>query len=43
MRISVVVPAYNEEELLPQCLKSLRKQDYAGQYEIIVVDNGSQD
>ena len=41
--ISIVVPALNEEKLLCQCLSSLRKQDYAGDYEIIVVDNNSTD
>ncbi len=41
--ISVVIPAYNEERLLPLCLKSLTKQDYAGEYETIVVDNASTD
>jgi peptidoglycan/xylan/chitin deacetylase (PgdA/CDA1 family) len=41
--ISVVIPALNEERLLPGCLESLRNQDYKGEYEIIVVDNGSTD
>ena len=41
--ISIVVPALNEERLLYQCLNSLKEQDYAGDYEIIVVDNASTD
>jgi len=41
--ISVVVPAYNEEGFLSLCLTSLKGQDYAGDYEIIVVDNASTD
>lgn len=41
--ISVVVPAFNEERLLPDCLMSLGAQDYRGAYEVIVVDNGSTD
>ena len=41
--ISIVIPAYNEERYLAKCLKSLKEQDYQGQYEIIVVDNGSDD
>jgi peptidoglycan-N-acetylglucosamine deacetylase len=41
--ISVVVPAYNEEYMLPECLKTLKDQDYKGTYEIIVVDNASTD
>jgi peptidoglycan/xylan/chitin deacetylase (PgdA/CDA1 family) len=41
--ISVVIPALNEEKFLPDCLESLKNQDYEGEYEIIVVDNGSTD
>ncbi len=41
--ISVVIPAYNEERLLSDCLKSLINQQYEGEYEIIVADNGSTD
>jgi glycosyltransferase involved in cell wall biosynthesis len=42
-RFSVVVPAHNEEEFLGDCLESLLSQDFAGNYEIIVVDNNSTD
>lgn len=43
-KISVVIPALNEEKLLPFCLQSLLNQNYPrDQYEIIVVDNGSTD
>jgi len=41
--VSLVIPAYNEEEYLPLCLESLKKQDYAAEYEVIVVDNASTD
>lgn len=41
--VSVVVPAHNEEKLLPRCLDALLAQDYPGSVEIIVVDNGSTD
>ncbi|MFC1962542.1 glycosyltransferase family 2 protein [Chloroflexota bacterium] len=41
--ISVVVPAYNEEQYIASCLESLKKQDFCGSYEIIVVDNNSED
>jgi glycosyltransferase involved in cell wall biosynthesis len=41
--ISIVIPAFNEEKLLPECLRSLKNQNYAGEYEIIVADNGSTD
>jgi len=43
MKISVVIPAYNEEQYLGACLQSLKAQDYSGPFEIIVVDNGSTD
>src|SRR5262245_2064877 len=43
MKVSVVVPAFNEERLLPACLSALKRQDYDGELEIIVVDNGSSD
>ncbi|MFP3879991.1 MAG: glycosyltransferase [Dehalococcoidia bacterium] len=41
--VSVVIPAYNEEQYLPLCLESIGKQDYAAGYEVIVVDNASTD
>lgn len=42
IRVSVVLPAYNEEKLLARCLESLQNQTVAP-YEIIVVDNNSID
>jgi len=42
MTISVVIPAYNEEKLLPQLLESLKKQMRPAD-EIIVVDASSTD
>ncbi|MCD5401266.1 glycosyltransferase [candidate division NPL-UPA2 bacterium] len=41
--ISIVIPARNEEKFLSACLESLRNQNYRGEYEIIVADNGSTD
>ncbi|MDP2743694.1 MAG: glycosyltransferase family 2 protein [Dehalococcoidia bacterium] len=41
--ISVVVPAYNEEQYISSCLAAIRNQDFRGSYEIIVVDNSSED
>lgn len=41
--ISIIIPALNEEKLLPDCLQSLRNQDYQSDYEIILADNGSTD
>lgn len=42
MKISVVIPAYNEEKYLAQCLKSVIAQNDKPD-EIIVVDNNSTD
>lgn len=42
-QVSIVIPAYNEEKNLPDCLESLKSQDFAGDYELIVVDNASLD
>jgi peptidoglycan/xylan/chitin deacetylase (PgdA/CDA1 family)/GT2 family glycosyltransferase len=41
--ISIVIPALNEERFIAECLESLKNQDYPGEYEIIVADNGSTD
>jgi glycosyltransferase involved in cell wall biosynthesis len=43
MKISVVIPAYNEESFLPRLLTSLRQQTFSLPYEVIVVDNNSTD
>lgn len=42
MKISVVIPAYNEEQLLSRCLQSLHEQSVTP-HEVIVVDNNSTD
>lgn len=42
-RISVVVPAFNEEHYLADALESLQRQVGAPPYEVIVVDNNSSD
>ena len=42
--ISVIIPTFNEEENIAQCLVSLRHQTVPrGEYEIIVVDGNSKD
>lgn len=41
--ISVVIPAHNEEKFIARTLVSLKKQNYPGNFEIIVVDNASTD
>jgi len=40
--VSIVVPARNEEELLPRCLFALRQQEL-DDFEIVVVDSASSD
>ncbi len=42
MKVSVVIPAYNEEKLIVRCLNALKKQTLKP-FEIIVVDNNSSD
>jgi len=41
--ISIVIPALNEEEFLEDCIWSIKNQNYSGEYEIIIMDNGSDD
>ncbi len=41
--ISVVIPAHNEEDWIPATLESLKDQSFRGDYEILVVDNASND
>jgi glycosyltransferase involved in cell wall biosynthesis len=48
MKLSIIIPAHNEEMLLGQCLVSLHHAIHAAgldtsQYEVIVVNNGSTD
>lgn len=44
MKISIIMTAYNEEELLPKALKSVFSQDFPkDDYEVVVVDNNSTD
>lgn len=40
--VSVIIPTYNDDLRLQQCLEALRKQDFRnGDYEIIIVNNSS--
>lgn len=44
MRLSVIVPTYNEEECIENCLRSVEKQNFnKTEYEIIVSDSMSKD
>ena len=40
--ISVIVPVYNVEEYLEECLESIQKQTYTN-IEVILVNDGSTD
>jgi len=41
--LSIIIPTLNEEKCLPLLLESIKKQNFAGDFEIIVADAGSQD
>ena len=41
-KVSIILPARNEEEFIERCLDSLIEQDYTN-YEIIVIDDSSED
>lgn len=40
---SVIIPTYNRLPILTKCLQALEQQDFAQDYEVIVVDDGSTD
>ena len=42
MKISIIIPTYNEEEYLPKLLESIKSQDFTD-YEVIVADAQSDD
>jgi GT2 family glycosyltransferase len=41
--VSAVIPTLNSEKYLDECLGSIRRQDYSGEVEIVLVDAGSTD
>ncbi|MDG3015605.1 glycosyltransferase [Speluncibacter jeojiensis] len=41
--VSVIIPAYNAIDLIDEQLQALADQDYSGDFEVIVSDNGSTD
>ena len=42
MKISIIIPTYNEEEYLPYLLESIKRQDFTD-YEVIIADANSTD
>jgi cellulose synthase/poly-beta-1,6-N-acetylglucosamine synthase-like glycosyltransferase len=42
-RVAAVVPARNEAATISQAISSLAKQDYPGEFSIVVVDDHSED
>lgn len=43
LKLSIIVPVYNVEKFLDDCLTSLLYQNVEGGYEVICVDDGSKD
>lgn len=43
MLFSIIVPVYNVEKYLDECLTSILNQSYSDEYELILVDDGSTD
>ena len=43
MRFSLIITAYNVEDYIEECLRSVLKQTYSDSYEVIIVDDASTD
>ena len=43
IKISVVVPVYNAERYLIKCINSIMNQSFNEEYELILVNDGSED
>lgn len=43
MDISILLPVYNRDYCIKKCIESCLKQDFQGNYEIIIIDDGSTD
>jgi glycosyltransferase involved in cell wall biosynthesis len=42
MKLSIILPTYNNEQTIDECLRSIACQDWPqADYEILVIDGGS--
>ena len=41
--ISIVIPTYNGGRIFAECLQKIKRQKYAGEIQLIVIDSGSND
>ncbi|HEX4086722.1 MAG TPA: polysaccharide deacetylase family protein [Chthoniobacteraceae bacterium] len=41
--LSVIIAAYNEEKVIAATLRAVTDTDYPGEFEVVVIDDGSQD
>lgn len=41
--LTIIVPIYNKEDLLKQCLDSFAKEEFVGDLEVLAIDDGSTD
>ena len=42
LRISIVIPVYNAEKYVAECLNSIKNQSFQ-EYEVVIVNDGSKD
>ena len=43
MDISIIIPAYNAEPYIDKCLNTILNQAFKGNFEIIIINDGSKD
>lgn len=41
--ITIIIPAHNEQRYIKECIESVKKADFEGRKELIIVDDGSRD